>query len=320
MKLLVTGCTGFVGQYVKEHFPKVFSLINEKGLIDLRDRDSLHQFIAHLRPDKIIHLAAQAFVPESFKDPRTTFDINFIGTLNLLMALEKAQFKGKMLYIGTGDMYGMVPSNMLPIVETYPLSPRSPYSVSKMAAEGLCFQWSQTADFEITMTRPFNHIGARQNERFVVSNFAKQVAEIKLGLSSPILHVGDIDVTRDFTDVGDVVRAFDSLLKDGKNGETYNICSGKEHSLREVIEILLSIASVKASIQQDSTRMRKNEHRRIRGSFEKIQNTTGWKPHISLEKSLLSLLQYWEKVLYEKTSINHRNNRTRRRLSSRTST
>ena len=117
----------------------------------------------------------------------------------------------------------------MPIRETQPLRPRNPYAVSKVAAEALCYQWSQTGPFEVVMARPFNHIGPGQSERFAISDFAKQIAEIKLGRRPPKLAAGDIDVTRDFTDVRDVVRAYLLLLDKGRSGEAYNVCSGIEH-------------------------------------------------------------------------------------------
>jgi GDP-4-dehydro-6-deoxy-D-mannose reductase len=297
MDLLITGSRGFVGGHVKKRYPSFYTLSDLEGSVDLRDLPRLEKLISTYNLSHVIHLAAQAFVPESFANPRDTFDINFTGTYNLLSALEKAQFTGKMLYVGTGDIYGAVSPEKLPIQETYPPAPRSPYSVSKVAADRLCYQWSQTADFEIVMARPFNHIGAGQNDRFVVSSFAKQVMEIKLGLREPILHVGDLGVSRDFTDVRDVARAFECLLNDGVNGEAYNICSGKECLLSEVLVTLLELASVEATIQQDPSRMRKNEHRRIYGSCEKLTHDTGWKAEISLKESLRSLLNYWEEEI-----------------------
>jgi GDP-4-dehydro-6-deoxy-D-mannose reductase len=303
MDLLITGSRGFVGRHVKERFPPILTLSDSKGSVDLRDVERLEKLILSYKLSHVIHLAAQAFVPESFSNPRETFDINFTGTFNLLTALEKAQFTGKMLYVGTGDMYGAVSPEQLPIRETYSLAPRSPYSVSKVAADRLCYQWSQTADFQIVMARPFNHIGAGQNDRFVVSNFAKQVMEIKLGLREPVLHVGDLGVSRDFTDVRDVARAFEYLLNKGVNGEAYNICSGKECLLSEVLVTLLELAAVEATIQQDPSRMRNNEHRRIYGSCEKLTNDTGWKPEIPLVESLGSLLDYWEEEISKELKL-----------------
>jgi len=316
MGILVTGRSGFVGHYVEKRFPNTIPLRDEAGAIDLREFERLRDYVSKVNPEKVIHLAAQAFVPRSFEEPKETFEINLMGTLNLLMALEAINFQGRFLYVGSGDIYGVVPEKELPIVENRLLAPRSPYAVSKMAAEGLCYQWSQTADFEIVMARPFNHIGAGQDSRFVVSSFAKQIAEIKLGLREPVIHVGNLHVTRDFTDVRDVVEAFALLLEKGGNGEVYNICSGKEYELKEVFTLLLDIASVEALVKVDAERLRKNEHCRVCGSFEKIYRMTGWTAKNSLKESLTALYQYWEKAIDEEKSINYRDNRAGRGLSS----
>src|SRR5262249_48752052 len=148
----------------------------------------------------VIHLAAQSFVPASFAHPLETYEINFLGTYSLLEALKAAGFKGRFLFVGSGDAYGVVRPEDLPIGEEHPLRPRSPYAVSKAAAEALCYQWSRSESFEIVMTRSFNHIGPGQSDRFVVSDFARQVVEIRKGQRRPQISTGDIEVTRDFTD------------------------------------------------------------------------------------------------------------------------
>jgi GDP-4-dehydro-6-deoxy-D-mannose reductase len=166
-----------------------------------------------------------------------------------------------------------------------------------VAAEALCYQWSQLEKFALVMTRSFNHIGPGQSERFVVSDFAKQVIEIKQGRRKPILNVGDIDVTRDFTDVRDAASAYALLLERGGNGETYNVCSGVERSIRSILVRLLELANVDARIEQDATRLRIGEQRRFRGSYEKLHRDTGWVPAITIDHSLLDILQNWEERL-----------------------
>ena len=198
------------------------------------------------------------------------------------------------MFVGSGDSYGLVSETDLPITEALPLRPRNPYAVSKVAAEALCYQWSQTEPFSLVMTRSFNHIGPGQSERFVVSDFAKQVIEIKKGRREPILNVGDIDVTRDFTDVRDAAAAYALLLERGHNGESYNVCCGAERSLRSLLERLLQLANVEARIVQDAARLRVSEQRRVRGSDAKLHRDTGWEPTITLDQSLNDILQYWE--------------------------
>ncbi len=280
MKLLLTGANGFVGQTMQAALPCVAL---PDGL-DLRDRAALDAAIADIRPDTVIHLAAQSFVPASFENPRETFDINLYGTLNLLEALQSVGFQGRMLFVGSGDTYGQVPEAALPVRETHPLHPRNPYAVSKVAAEALCYQWSQTSGFEIVLVRPFNHIGLGQSPRFAIADFAKQVMEIRLGRRAPVLQVGDIDVTRDFTDVRDVVRAYELLLEQGRNGGIYNVCSGREYSIRDLLQKLIALAGVDARIEQDPARLRPAEQRRMVASFEALHRDTGWQPLIPIEQ------------------------------------
>ena len=295
-RVLVTGANGFVGRYVCDAMPCI-PLADEQGSIDLRDPERITAAINNIQPDAVIHLAAQSFVPESFKDPQTTFKINFHGTFNILSALKETGFTGRMLFIGSGDMYGLVDETALPIVESHPLQPRNPYAVSKVAAEALCYQWSQTEGFEIVMARPFNHIGPGQSKQFAVSDFARQIIEIKLGRRNPVLNVGDIDVTRDFTDVRDVVEAYRLLLLDGRNGHAYNVSAAQEHTLRSIIETLLKLAKVEAAIEQDPTRLRPAEQRRVCASHERLSAHTGWQPKYELKQSLMDILEYWEKKI-----------------------
>ena len=179
-KILLIGGSGFVGQYLKEYYPEAILMSNSGTRIDVRDIEGIKKAISEFQPYYVIHLAAQSSVPESIKNPYETFEINFIGTLNILKALEFSNFTGRMLYIGSGEVYGLLEENDLPVFENKPLKPRSPYAVSKVAAEALCYQWSQTSTFELVITRPFNHIGPGQSDRFAIPNFAKQIIEIKL--------------------------------------------------------------------------------------------------------------------------------------------
>lgn len=297
-KLLITGGAGFVGSVIQKCLanpenPFGLELIPPQT-IELRDFSGLAKLCAQTQPDFVIHLAAQSFVPQSFANPHETFEINFFGTLNLLQALKQNDFKGRLLFVGSGDVYGRVDPESLPVTESFPSKPRNPYAVSKVAAETLCYQWSQTEGMNIVMARPFNHIGPGQSARFVVSDFARQIVEIKLGSREAEISVGDIDVTRDFTDVRDVVRAYLLLLQHGKNGEAYNVCSGREIAIREILEQLLVLAGVRASIRQDGARFRPAEQRRIYGSCDKLLGASGWQPEISLEQSLVDNLNYWE--------------------------
>lgn len=292
-KILVTGADGFVGGYVSA-WSEAISLAERGERVDLRDAAVLTESIKKIQPDAVIHLAAQSFVPQSLRMPYETYAINFTGTLNLLTALRENEFAGRFLFVGSGDMYGRVPIEEMPVREDRPLRPRNPYAVSKVAAEAMCYQWSQTESFEVIMARPFNHIGPRQSPQFAVANFAQQMSEIKLGKRQPVLDVGDIDVSRDFTDVRDVVEAYRLLLEYGCSGEVYNVCSGHERSIRSILETLIEISGVSVRIQQDKDRLRPAEQRRMWGSYEKLKRDTGWTPAIPFEQTLYETLAYWE--------------------------
>lgn len=295
-RLLITGKSGFVGNTMVGMLADArdpgFAAIPEESP-DLRDCSAWDAFIAAVKPDAVIHLAAQTFVPESFSAPRRTFEINFFGTLHLLEALQRQKFAGRMLFVGTGDVYGTVAAERLPITEETLPRPRNPYAVSKLAAESLCFQWSQTGDIDIVMARPFNHIGRGQNPNFVIPSMARQIAEIAAGKRPPVVDVGDIDVTRDFTDVQDVVRAYFTLIEAGRRGEVYNVCSGRETTIRDALFTLGKTAQVEFEIRQDATKLRVAEQRRIVASNEKIMRATGWTPVIPFAYSLKEVFDEW---------------------------
>jgi GDP-4-dehydro-6-deoxy-D-mannose reductase len=296
LKLLLTGASGFVGTNMQQLLPCI-PLNDSEGRIDLRDSGRMKRAVTEIQPDAVVHLGATTFVPESFQSARETYEINFLGTLNLLEVLAKCGFSGRIIFAGTGDAYGRVEAEDLPLNETHVLRPRSPYAVSKAAAEALCYQWSQTGSFEVVLARPFNHIGPGQSSRFVVSDFARQIIEIKLGRRDAVIQVGDIAITRDFTDVRDVVRAYRLLLERGQNGQVYNICSGAEISISTVLATLLELAGVKAEISELKDRKRINEQKRAFGSYRKLHYDCGWMPSIGLEQSLRDILGHWQRVL-----------------------
>jgi GDP-4-dehydro-6-deoxy-D-mannose reductase len=290
MKILITGGSGFVGQ----HFSSLYGgipLASPDGPVDLRDQASVRSAVALVRPDAVLHLAAQSSVASSFDNPSETFHVNFFGTLHLLEALQTIGFNGVFVYVGSADVYGATDETQLPVNEAQPLRPRSPYAVSKTAAEALCYQWSQTHSFRVVLTRPFNQIGPGQNRQFAVPDFARQIVDIRRGRRAPILVTGDLDVTRDFTDVRDVVHAYHMLMTRGRNGDIYNICSGRERSLRSIVDALLRIAGVQAEIQVHSDRLRPSEQRRMVGDPQKICDLIGWWPEINLETTLTDILR-----------------------------
>lgn len=293
-KALIIGGTGFVGKHLEQYFLHNFDVTATGHDIDIRDKHQTKSLVARIMPDIVVNLASITTVRESFENPEETYKIGFWGTLNLLLALKETGFKGRMLQVGSSEVYGYPSPDQLPISESEPLRPMSPYAVNKVAIEALCYQWSQTEQFEIVTTRSFTHIGPGQSDRFAISNFARQIAEIKQRNLDPVIHVGDLSATRDFTDVRDVVRAYDLLLKKGRNGEIYNICSNQEVSTQWMLDKLIEISGANVKVVQDKTRLRVAEQRRVCGNNKKLIRDTGWHQNISLETSLADILTYWE--------------------------
>lgn len=302
--LLITGQGGFVGQHLlrtlsaqassaPEHGRKRFS-VSPRADFDLLIPQSIERMIGEDVPDAVIHLAGQTSVPAAIANPAETLQINLIGTLNLLQILKKRGFAGTFLYVSSGDIYGGVAEEHLPIDESQPPQPRNPYAVSKIATEVLCQQWSRVEPWRIVIARPFNHIGTGQRPDFVISEIARQITCIKLGQQSPRLSLGDIDVSRDFLDVEDVISAYLALLVRGENGEIYNVCSGKEFVVRDLAERMMALAGIKAEIERDSKRFRPADQRRVVGNSDKLRTATHWQPCIDIQESLRAILYDWE--------------------------
>lgn len=294
---LLIGGTGFVGRHLQRSLLPRFKVIATGRDADIRDTAGIGSLVKSASPDMVVNLASITTVRESFQDPLDTYRIGFLGTLNLLTALKECGFRGRMLNVSSSEVYGFPSDELLPVDEQALLRPMSPYSVSKAATEALCHQWSQTEQFEVVTARPFTHIGPGQSDRFAISNFAKQIAEISIGKKTPVIKVGNLHATRDITDVRDVVRAYRLLLEKGRNGETYNICSGREIGIKALLNELIELAGIEISVEPDESLMRNAEQKRVYGSYEKIHNETGWDPLVSINQTLADTLSYWVDML-----------------------
>src|SRR3990167_6435755 len=238
MKALITGITGFVGSHLAEHLlargDEVYGTMRWRSRMDninhiknkikfietdIRDSYSIEKAIMSVEPDVIFHLAAQSFVHTSFHAPQETLSTNIIGTVNLLEAVRSSGTNPVIQIAGSSEEYGLVYPHEIPIKETNPLRPLSPYGVSKVAQDLLGYQYYQSYGMKIVRTRGFNHTGGRRGDVFVTSNFAKQVAEIEAGLRKPVIFVGDLSSRRDFTDVRDMVKGYLLACQKGKAGE-----------------------------------------------------------------------------------------------------
>jgi GDP-4-dehydro-6-deoxy-D-mannose reductase len=187
----------------------------------------------------------------------------------------------------------MVLPNEVPIKETNPLRPLSPYGVSKVGQDMLGYQYAMSYNLNIVRTRGFNHTGPRRGEVFVESNFAQQIAKIEKGKQKPVIFVGNLEARRDYTDARDMVKGYWLATEKCKAGEEYNICSGKDWTIQQVLDILLSYSKIKVQVKQDQSRMRPSDVMILLGDNTKFCKTTGWKPEIPFEQTLLDLLNYW---------------------------
>lgn len=291
---LLIGGTGFVGSHMQKILQPHYEVITTGREADIRDDGQMDALVRSTRPQVVVNFAALTTVRETFQDPLDTYRIGFLGTLGLLNALKKTGFTGTLLNISSSEVYGFPQPDQLPITEATPLRPMSPYAVNKIATEFLCYQWSQTEDFRIVTARPFTHVGPRQSNRFAISNFGKQVAEIAAGKREPIIRVGNLHATRDVTDVRDVVSAYSRLLEAGESGQVYNICTGSEVSIQSLLYALIEFAKTDIKVEQDPSLVRNVEQLRIQGCFEKLRQRTGWTPQVPLQQTLADIFSYWQ--------------------------
>jgi GDP-4-dehydro-6-deoxy-D-mannose reductase len=259
----------------------------------LLDLQALKELFAATRPDYVFHLAAQAFVPASWADPWSTLENNMRGQLNVLLAAIALGTEPRVLVVGSADEYGIVGAGELPIKETNPLRPNSPYAVSKVAQDMLGYQYYASHKLPVVRVRPFNHIGPGQSPAFVASDFAKQIAEAETGLREPVMQVGNLDARRDFSDVRDIVRAYYLAISQGEAGEVYNLGAERSYSIREVLKALLDLSTTPIKVEQDPTRLRPSDVPEIVSDCDKFRSLTGWQAEIPLEQSLSDILDWW---------------------------
>jgi GDP-4-dehydro-6-deoxy-D-mannose reductase len=259
----------------------------------LLDLQALKGLFAATRPDYVFHLAAQAFVPASWADPWSTLENNMRGQLNVLLAAIALGTEPRVLVVGSADEYGIVGAGELPIKETNPLRPNSPYAVSKVAQDMLGYQYYASHKLPVVRVRPFNHIGPGQSPAFVASDFAKQIAEAETGLREPVMQVGNLDARRDFSDVRDIVRAYYLAISQGEAGEVYNLGAERSYSIREVLKALLDLSTTPIKVEQDPTRLRPSDVPEIVSDCDKFRSLTGWQAEIPLEQSLSDILDWW---------------------------
>jgi GDP-4-dehydro-6-deoxy-D-mannose reductase len=314
LKALITGISGFVGSHLADHLIaqtdwQIAGTVYgpAQNIESIQDRLELYpaelsrlpvvQYILErCRPDVIFHLAAVAITGRSWRDPAATLQLNVGMQANILQAVVNLELDCRVIVIGSSEEYGGALSNagdQGSISEETPFQPINPYAVSKVAQDMLGLQYHLSHGLDTVRVRPFNHIGPRQGLGFVVPDFASQVAQIEAGQRPPVIHVGNLEAQRDFTDVRDVVRAYRLLALKGVSGEVYNVGSGRAHAVQEVLDYLIAQAKVPIRVEPDPERMRPSDIPRVVCNYAKLRACTGWEPQIIFEQSLADVLQDW---------------------------
>ena len=292
-RALITGVSGFVGPYLSEHLvnsgDEVIGTSNSAGGPDLLDSGGWRDLVAEHSPEVIYHLAGWSDVGGSWKNPKTSFAVNALGTQSVMEAVRTTQTACRIVLISSADVYGTTSPEQLPITESTPTRPNSPYGVSKVAAEELARQYYRGWGIETIIARPFNHIGPGQSVKFAAPGFASRIVDCELVGGGIVTH-GNLSARRDFTDVRDVVRAYRLLAIQGVPGDTYNICSGEDVAMSDLLKELVSMAKVPIETRTDPELMRPVELAVLRGSFERLAQATGWSPTIEITETLRDIL------------------------------
>ncbi len=317
--ILITGITGFVGSHLadlllKEKDNKIFGLKRPNSQLrnihhiidritlfngDLIDQTSLNELIKNVKPDEIYHLGALSWVTPSWDMPAAYMQTNAIGTINLFEAMRIQNCKAKVFLSCTPEEFGDVPEEMIPITEETRIHPINPYAASKAAQDMVSMVYSASYGIPIIRTRAFNHEGPRRDILGANASFAFQIARIERGLQEPIIKVGNLEATRNFTDVVDLVRAYSLAMEKGVPSELYLIGSQNIYTMKQCIDTLIKFSTRASEItyEVDPKRVRPTELKTFIGDFKKFQDLTGWQPKIQFEETMMSVLNYWRNFI-----------------------
>ena len=295
MRAFVTGGGGFVGGFLRAHLIDCGDEVFDP-FVDVTDAGALADALADAQPDAVYHLAGQADVAKSWTDPASTFAVNAVGTLNLITAVTHQDRPPRTIIVSSGEVYGRVSPDEIPVREDRLVRPASPYGASKASAELVALQAFFGRGVPVIVARPFNHIGPGQSEAFVVSAIARQIAEAERDGGSE-LRVGNLAAKRDFTDVRDVVRAYRACVERGTPGTTYNVCSGVAVPISDLVERMAAMADRPLSVVVDPDRFRPSDVPEIRGDNTRLRTDTGWSPTHSLDEALAATVAWWRERL-----------------------
>ncbi len=296
MKYLITGSAGFVAGYlidaIRRAEPAAEIVGVDRADLDLADFAAVGELIARVRPDRLVHLASFSSVGLSWHEPVVSFTNNTNIFLNVIEHVRRNSPHTRILSIGSSEQYGLVAPSDLPLRETTPMRPLSPYAVARVAQEHLGDVYVRGYGLDVVATRSFNHVGPGQSNRFVISALAQQFAEHARGTREAI-RVGTTSVIRDFLDVRDVVTAYLALLERGTRGEVYNICSGRGIRIADAIAMFAGFAGGSPRIEVDPALVRPVENEVVIGDHAKLTAAVGWRPTIALEASLRAVYDAW---------------------------
>jgi len=293
LRALVTGAGGFVGRHLTKHLSEAGDEVATTDFsidrIDVTDPAAFLDLLARVRPEVIYHLAGASDVGGSWSAPHETFRSNADGTLNVLWAAREVGVE-RILTIGSADVYGRVTPADLPLTEESPLRPVSPYAASKVAADAVAEQAFLGFGQQVVRTRPFNHLGPGQSDKFVAPALAARIVAAERS-GEPELRVGNLSPKRDFTDVRDVVRAYRLLVEHGRPGEVYNVCSGQAIAVEDLARTMLTMATVPMELVADPDLQRGVDIPVLLGDPGRLAADTGWEPRIPLDDTLADLLE-----------------------------
>lgn len=303
MKALITGISGFVGQHLAAFLQGKCEVYGTSRVnrdenhifeLDLLSETEIMNLIQKIKPTHIFHLAGFSNVKDSWEHKADVIKGNVIGTVHLLEAVRKLGDPIKVITVGSSEEYGIIPAEVTKVHEDIPLHPINPYGISKCALSMLVKLYHKSYGLNVTHARPFNHIGPGQRLGFVTTDFAYQIALINKGITKENnIMIGNIQTIRDFTDVRDIVEAYYEIGRFGKAGEVYNVCTGQEVFIQDILDILLSYSPKKIKKVIDPSRMRMADIPGLIGDPGKLYALTGWKPKRKIEDTLKDIYEDW---------------------------
>ena len=314
MRSLIIGGSGFVGAYLIRHLRELGQEVAVTKMpgerlawtdsdriqvldLDILDERAVLQTMASVQPDVVYHLAAQSSVAISWERPQLTADVNIRGCISVLEAVRAQKKTIRVLLVGSGEEYGKILPRELPVREDHPVRPESIYAVTKACQNMTGVVYARAYGMQVVMVRAFNHIGPGQSPVFVVSDFCRQTAQIEAGGKDAVIRTGNLEVKRDFTDVRDVVRAYELLAHRGRAGETYNVGSGRAVSIGDILKMIIHQSKLPVRVEPDPEKFRPLDIPVVEADISRLRKDTGWEPKIRLQQTIQETLDAWRQMI-----------------------